>query len=161
MDWVVVGEVADAFGIKGWVKIYSHTEPATNILKYGPLRLNDKEYKVISGRSHGTAVIAQLEGIADRDQALSLRSNTISVPRDRFPPPEPGQYYWADLIGLRVENQEGINFGEVSEVLATGANDVLIVNGDKERLIPLIVGQFVQDINLGERTMKVDWDADF
>ena len=109
----------------------------------------------------GVAVIARLEGVDDRDQALGLRSSKILVPRDRFPPPELGQYYWADLIGLRVENLDSVGFGEVSEILSTGANDVLVVNGERERLIPFIVGQFVKEIDLEKGSMRVDWDADF
>jgi len=110
---------------------------------------------------HGSAVIAQLEGVADRDQALELRSSKIVVPRDRLPPPEPGHFYWADLIGLRVENLEGTDFGGVSDILSTGANDVLVVNGERERLIPFIIGQFVKEVDLDTGTLKVDWDADF
>lgn len=164
-DWVVVGEVAGAYGLKGWVKVHSHTEPPNNILGYGPWLLEGKdiakEYKVLSGRMQGTAVIAQLEGVVDRDQALAIRSCKIVVPRGRFPSPEPGHYYWADLIGLKVVNLDGIGFGEVSEMLATGANDVLVVNGERERLIPFILGQYIQDVNLNEGSIKVDWDADF
>ena len=110
---------------------------------------------------HGTSVVAQLEGVDDRDQALDLRSSKVIVPRNRFPPPELGHYYWADLIGLRVENLDGIDFGGVIEVLSTGANDVLVVNNEKERLIPFIVGQFVKEVDLQKGTIKVDWDADF
>lgn len=164
-DWVIVGEVAGAFGVKGWVKVHSHTDPPNNILNYGPWRLEGKgsakECTVLSGRMQGAAVIAQLEGVDDRDQALELRSSKILVLRDRFPPAEPGHYYWADLIGLRVVNIDGIDFGEVSEVLSTGANDVIVAKGERERLIPFVVGQFVKEVDLEKRTMQVDWDADF
>ncbi|CAG0973456.1 Ribosome maturation factor RimM [Anaerolineae bacterium] len=165
-DWVIVGEVAGAFGVKGWLKVHSHTEPPSNILNYGPWRLESKEStkecKILSGHMHGVTVVAQLEGVDDRDQALELRSSKILVPRDRFPPPEPGHYYWADLIGLRVENLVGIDFGEVSEILSTGANDVIVAKGEeRERLIPFIIGQFVKEVDFEKRTMQVDWDADF
>lgn len=164
-DFVIVGEVVGAYGVKGWVKIHSYTESVDNILDYGPWILEDKgnskEYKILSGRLQGASVIAQLEGIGDRDQALALRSCKILVPRDRFPPAEPGHYYWADLIGLRVENLEGIAFGEVSELLSTGANDVLVVRGESERLIPFVIGQYVHTVDLENKTIKVEWDADF
>ena len=162
---VIVGEVADAYGVKGWVKIHSHTEPPRNILGYAPWRLagqdGEKEYKVLAGRMHGAFVVAQLEGVDDRDQALKLRTRKIMVPKDRFPPAEPGRYYWADLEGLRVVNLEGVEFGTVVDMLATGANDVIVALGERERLIPFVLGQFVKEIKLEEGTILVDWDADF
>ncbi len=162
---VIVGEVAGAYGIKGWVKIHSHTDPPRNILDYAPWLLagenSEQEYKVLSGRMHGDFIVAHLEGVDDRDQALKLRASKILVPKDRFPPAEPGQYYWADLVGLRVSNLEGVDFGVVTEMLATGANDVVVAKGERERLIPFVTGQFIKDINLAEGRMLVDWDAEF
>ncbi len=162
---VIVGEIAGAFGVKGWVKIHSHTTPPDNVLAYSPWLLEGqdgaKEYKVLSGRMHGSSVIAQLEGVTDRDQALKLRSNTILVSRDRFPPAEDGHYYWVDLVGLRVRNLAGADFGKVVDMMATGANDVIVAQGERERLIPFVIGQFVKDVNLDEGFMVVDWDPDF
>ncbi len=161
---ITVGEVAGAFGIKGWVKIYSHTDPINNILDYSPWLFTDldgtKEYKVLSGRVHGNYIIACLEGVDDRDKAQKLKSNKISVPRDRFPRLESG-YYWADLIGLRVTNLAGVELGTIDQMLSTGANDVIVAKAERERLIPFITGTFVKEINLGEGKMLVDWDADF
>jgi 16S rRNA processing protein RimM len=162
---VIVGEIAGAFGVKGWVKVHSHTDPPDNILDYSPWMLENqdgsKEYKVQSGRMHGETVVAQLEGVDDRDQALKLRSNKILVNRDRFPPLKPGQYYWADLTGLRVINLEGAELGTVAEILPTGANDVLVANGERERLIPFVIGQYVKEVNVDKGVVLVDWDADF
>ena len=162
---VIVGEVADAFGVKGWVKIHSHTEPPANILRYTPWTLagkdGTKEYNVVSGRTHGTFVVARLEGLDDRDQALKLRTSKIMVPKERFPPAEPGHYYWADLEGLRIINLEGADLGTVVDMMATGANDVIVARGERERLIPFVIGPFVKEIKLSEGTMLVDWDADF
>ena len=161
---ITVGEIAGAFGIKGWVKIFSHTDPIQNILDYGPWLLTDldgtKEYNVLSGRVHGNYVIACLEGIDDRDKAQKLKSSKISVPRDRFPRLESG-YYWADLIGLQVTNIDGVGFGTIEQMLSTGANDVIVAKAERERLIPFVMGTFVKEINLGEGKMLVDWDADF
>ncbi len=162
---VIVGEIAGAFGVKGWVKVHSHTDPPRNILAYAPWLLADEygqmEYKVLSGRMHGDVVVARLEGVDDRDAALKLRARKVMVPKDRFPPAESGHYYWADLVGLRVKNLECVDFGTVAEMLATGANDVVVTKGDRERLIPFVLGQFVKEINLAEGSMLVDWDADF
>lgn len=162
---VVVGEIAGAYGVKGWVKVHSHTDPPSNILDYGPWTVSDvsgsKKYNILSGRMSGSSVVARLEGVEDRDEALKLKSGKIMVSRDRFPPAEPGHYYWVDLIGLSVKNLEGADFGSVEDMLATGANDVLVVKGERERLIPFILGQFVKDIKLDDGLMLVDWDADF
>jgi 16S rRNA processing protein RimM len=162
---VIVGEIADAFGVKGWVKIYSHTESPRNILRYTPWLLAGKdgikECKVIASRMHGSFAIAQLEGVDDRDQALKLRACKIMVAKDRFPPAELGHYYWADLEGLRVINLAGVDLGIVAEMMATGANDVMITQGERERLIPFVIGTFVKEIKLDEGIILVDWDADF
>ncbi len=162
---LIVGEVAGAFGVKGWVKIYSHTEPPQNILDYGPWLLNgqdgSKEYKVLSGRVNRSFVIASLEGVDDRDKALKLKACKISVPRDSLPPLEPGHYYWADLLGLRVENLDGAELGTIINMMSTGANDVIVAKAGHERLIPFVMGRFVKEVNLAEGKMLVDWDSDF
>jgi 16S rRNA processing protein RimM len=162
---VIVGEVAGVFGVNGWVKIYSHTNPAKNILDYSPWLLTGldgtKEFKVLFGRTHAKLIVAHLEGVDDRDKALKLKSSKITVPRDRFPPLKSGQYYWADLVGLQVTNLEGAQLGTIAEMLATGANDVIVAKAERERLIPFIIGQFVKEIKLDEGKMLVDWDVDF
>ena len=164
-EQVIVGEVAGAFGIKGWVKIFSHTDPQINILDYSPWMLTDsngsREYKVLSGSAHVNCIVARLEGIDDRDQALKLKSSKITVPRDRFPPLESGQYYWADLIGLKVINVEGVGLGIIVEMKTTGANDVIVAKAERERLIPFVMDRFVKEVNLIEGKMLVDWDAEF
>jgi 16S rRNA processing protein RimM len=99
--------------------------------------------------------------VDDRDKALKLKSSKITVPRDRFPPLESGQYYWADLVGLEVSNLDGAELGTIAEMLATGANDVIVAKAERERLIPFVMGQFVKEIKLDEGKMLVDWDVDF
>lgn len=162
---VVVGEVAGAYGVKGWVKIHSHTEPRENILDYSPWRLGDggesREYQVLAGRRHGLAVVARLEGIETREQATSLRHLKILVSRERFPPLPPGHYYWADLVGLKVQTCSGVELGPVAEMMATGANDVMAVRGECERLIPFVIGEYVKEVKLDEGLVIVDWDPDF
>ncbi|HUL13157.1 MAG TPA: ribosome maturation factor RimM [Methylococcaceae bacterium] len=163
---VVVGEIAGAYGVKGWVKIHSYTEPAENILDYSPWRLagdkcESREYKVIAGRRHGQAVVARLEGVETRDQAVGLRFQKISVSRDQFPQLERGCYYWVDLIGLKVLTCSGVEFGTVAEMMATGANDVMVVRGERERLVPFVLDEYVKEVRLDEGIMIVDWDPDF
>jgi 16S rRNA processing protein RimM len=161
----VVGEVAGAHGIKGWVKIHSHTEPPEQILDYAPwtveIQGETKEYEVVAARAQGRQVIAQLQGVTDRDQAAALRFGKIMVPRTRFPELEAGHYYWVDLVGLRVRTPEGVLLGRLDEMMATGANDVMVVRGERERLIPFVMGDFVKEVNLKQGYLTVDWDPAF
>jgi 16S rRNA processing protein RimM len=162
---VVVGEILGAFGVRGWVKVHSYTQPPENILKYSPWLIgangNAEECKVIEGRRHGNTVVACLESITDRDRAALLRGSAISVPRDRFPPPKPGEFYWTDLVGLEVRTTAGVVLGKVANMMETGANDVMNVHGDRERLIPFVMGEFVKEVRLDEGILIVDWDPDF
>jgi 16S rRNA processing protein RimM len=162
---VIVGEVSGAYGIKGWVKIHSFTEPAENILGYAPWTWVGESDSgpciVLEGRRHGNAVVARLSGIDSREQAETLKFRKISVSREQLPEAEPGHYYWVDLVGLAVDTVSGLPLGTVDSMMATGANDVMIVNGDRERLIPFVVGEFVKRVDLNEGRIVVDWDPDF
>lgn len=152
--------------MKGLVKVFSFTDPRENILRYSPwfLQKNGQtsEIKVISGQRHGNAVVAELEGVDDRDAALALMGSEILILRKQLPKPKAGEYYWADLVGLTVETVSGVNLGKVDYLLETGANDVLVVvDGETERLIPFLQPQTVLNIDLDAGMMTVDWDPDF
>ena len=112
-------------------------------------------------RPHGKGLAARLVGLDDRDEAAALMGADIAVWRDELGEPEPGQYYWADLVGLEVRHAEGQSFGKVEGLMATGANDVLVVKGERERLIPFIQGQVIKGVDLGAGIITVDWDPDF
>lgn len=161
---VVVGVVQTPFGVKGWVKLHSYTDPIDNIFDYSPwVYLGDPpaRVKLCEGRRNGIALIARMEGIHDRDAAAELRGCEIHADRSSFPPAAPGEYYWADLIGLSVRNTQGVIFGTVSAIMATGANDVMVVDGEKERLVPFVMEHFVREINLEQGYILVEWDEDF
>lgn len=152
--------------MKGWVKIFSHTQPRENILSYSPwvLRKNGKteEFKVVNGQRHGDAVIAELEGVVDRDAAAELMGSEILIRREQLPKPKADEYYWVDLVGLRVETESGVYLGLVEHLMETGANDVVVVvDGEIERLIPFVQKQTVLSIDLNAKIMIVDWDPDF
>lgn len=151
--------------MRGWVKVQSATDPPENIFHYSPWTIGDldagKEYAVIDGRPHGNVVVARLEGITDRDQAGLLQKSLISVPRSRFPRLSHGQYYWTDLIGLEVRTQSGVVLGRVANMMETGANDVMEVRGDRDRLIPFVVGDVIKTVELNDGIVVVDWDPDF
>lgn len=160
------GEISGVFGVKGWVKIFSFTQPRENILRYSPWLLRKqgqtKILKVVQGQLHGAAVIAQLEDVDDRDEAQRWIGAEILIGRDQLPKSKPGEYYWADLIGLSVKTTHGVSLGRIDHLLETGANDVLvIVDGETERLIPFLMKHTVMEIDLDQRSMIVDWDPDF
>ena len=160
---IVVGRIAGVFGVRGWVRVRSFTDPPGNILRYGPWCVGDtihKDYRVTDGSVHGRGVIAHLEGVDDRDVARALIGASIRVPRAQFDAPAPGEFYWSDLIGLQVMNLEGIVLGRVSELLETGANDVLVVQDDRRRLVPFVPA-VVRSVDLATGLISVDWDPDF
>jgi 16S rRNA processing protein RimM len=165
-DFLNAGQISGVFGVKGWVKVFSFTQPRENILRYSPwiLQKNNqtKEIKVVGGQRQGSNVVAELEGVLDRDAALELMGWEIFIRKDQLPKPQAGEYYWADLIGLEVVTAEGVKLGTVDHLMETGANDVLVVIDDKiERLIPFLQQQTVLKIDLAARSMVVDWDPDF
>jgi 16S rRNA processing protein RimM len=162
---VHVGKISGVFGIKGWLKIFSYTEPRDNILSYKNWLLNksgqEKSVKIIGGQAQGKSVVAQIDGIADRDQALTLMGWDVYISHEQLPAPEEGEYYWIDLIGMDVENLEGVQLGKIDSLFETGANDIIVVKGDRERAVPFLQGQTVKSIDLIAGKMIVDWDADF
>lgn len=164
-DLVAVGKIVGLYGVHGWVKVFSHTDPKENIFSYAPwlvqIRGEWQSTKVLSGRTQGKGLVAQLEGSGDRDQARLFIGAEIAVLKSQLPKPAAGEYYWSDLIGLEVVTLGGQALGKVDHLLDTGANDVLVVQGERERLIPFVRGQYVHEIDLDAGTMRVDWDPEF
>lgn len=161
----MVGEVADAFGVRGWIKVRSYTAPPESILGYTPWTIGEgeaaKAYVVLAGKLHGNTVVASLEGLTVRETAAALNGRRIWVDRDQFPPLPPGEFYWADLIGLEVRTSSGVILGKVANMIETGANDVMEVQGERLRLVPFVMGEYVKEVRLDEGFLMVDWDPDF
>ncbi len=161
---VVLGRISGLFGVQGWVKVYSYTEPREAVLEYGHWLLSGKDgwrqVAVAEGQRHGKGVIARVEGYADRDQAAELVGTEIGVPREALPESGEGRYYWSDLEGCRVVHRDGTELGKVSHLLETGANDVLVVKGERERLIPFAMDKVILDVDLANGRIEVDWEWD-
>jgi 16S rRNA processing protein RimM len=161
---VILGRIVGLFGVRGWIKVYSYTEPREAVLDYRDWLLGRdgdwQRVELAEGKRHGKAVIARLEGIDDRDAAAELIGSDIGVDRDALPEPEEGHYYWADLEGLAVVHRDGTELGRVACLLATGANDVLVVDGPVERLIPFVPGTVILDVDLAAGVIHVDWEWD-
>lgn len=160
-----LGKITGVFGVKGWVKVFSNTDPREGIVQYSPWLIYQqgewKEIKVLDGKRQAKTVIARLDGIDDRDQAMLLAGAKIAIRPEQLAALKPDEYYWRDLIGCHVVNTEGIDFGVVDSMMETGVNDVLVVKGDRERLIPFTQGHAVLDVDLSAAKITVDWDADF
>lgn len=158
---VTVGRVVGLFGVRGWVKVYSHTRPREAILNYSPwlLEINGswRDFEVVEGRQQGKGVIARLRGYDDRDAAMALVGSEIAVAMAQLPPTQNNEYYWAQLEGLRVVTLDGDELGAVSHLFETGANDVMVVKGERERLIPFSKNT-IQRVDLTGGVIHVDWD---
>lgn len=162
---VVLGRVSGLYGVRGWVKLYSFTRPVENLLDYQDLTLGPAEggrpVRIEEGRRHGKTLVARFAGVDDRDAASALVGQDLSVDRDRLPETADDEYYWTDLTGLEVVNRDGVVLGRVHSLLSTGANDVLVVRGDRERLVPFVQGQYVLEVDLEAGRILVDWSPDF
>lgn len=163
---VLLGRIAGVFGVQGWVKVLSHTQPHEAIFTYQPwiLRQRGVERVVerVEGKPQGKGLIVRLPDITTRDAAEAAIGTEIWVPRSLMPAPRPGEYYWVDLEGLRVVTVDGVPLGRVSHVFATGANDVLSVrDGAKERLVPFLMDSVIRRVDLDAGLIEVDWDPDF
>lgn len=146
------------------MKVFSYTRPREAILDYDRWYLKRKgEWQsttVRDGKRHGKSVIARIEGVDDRDEAAALIESDIAVDRDDLPQPGKGSYYWADLEGLKVVHRDGSELGTVAYLMETGANDVLVTEGDRERLIPFIAEKVILDVDFDAGVIRVDWEWD-
>lgn len=153
------------WGVKGWVKVYSYTDPRENIVDFPTWSLEKdgqrRSVRVEQGRRHGSQVVVKLASVDDRDAAALLAGADVSVARGELAPCEDGEYYWTDLEGLRVVTRGGVDLGAIDRLFSTGSNDVMVVIGDKERLIPFVKEQVVQSVDLEAGTVVVDWDPAF
>jgi len=157
-----LGFVGAPFGVRGWVKLRSHTDPPERLLEHRNLRIGDegsrRTYRVeASGRSGG-ALTAKLAGVEDRDQAAALRGAPIFVLRVELPQREAKDFYRMDLIGCEVVNLAGVGLGVVQHFVETPAQALMVVRGEREYWVPA-VPRHLKRVNLQARRVVVDWDA--
>ncbi len=160
---LALGYISAVHGIKGWVKVHSWTRPMEAILDYQPWLLGEdkKPVKIVDGRKQGKGLAALLPGFGDREQAATLVGLQIFVSRDQLPATDEDEYYWSDLEGLDVHTTNGEVLGRVERLMETGANDVLVIRGEREHLVPFIQGQYVTRVDLEGGLIEVDWDPEF
>ncbi|SEK37228.1 16S rRNA processing protein RimM [Roseateles sp. YR242] len=188
-DAIEVGRVLDAWGIKGWMKILSHSADADALFNSRRWFLKPSEWvngaprpggapagppvppllKILSVRDHSDGIVAQAEGVSDRSSAEALKGARIFVSRSTFPKTDNDEYYWIDLIGLTVVNREGQTLGDVQDLIDTGPHCVLRivppgltapVKPEQEILIPF-VSAYVDDVDMPARRITVDWGLDY
>jgi 16S rRNA processing protein RimM len=171
---VVMGRIGAPYGIKGWVKLISFTEPTENLLDYPHFWIAEgtgsgtelRKIEIDEARPQGQTLVGHIKGCDVREETRLYTGQELLIPKSELPPLDEG-YYWHQLEGLRVVNLEGEDLGVVNHLLATGANDVVVVRGDaasidqEERLLPYVKGQVVKEVDLGARIMRVDWGKDF
>lgn len=175
-DAVEVARIADAWGVKGWFKVLSHSGNPEALFssKRWYLQPSERGAKTFSGavllsirqaKNHSDTVVALAQGVDDRNAAEALRGARVFVPRSSFPTPSEDEYYWVDLIGLAVVNRDGVALGQVQELMSTGPQTVLVLAYEQdgkthERLIPF-VSAFVDKVDLAEKRITVDWQPDY
>lgn len=164
--FVTLGRVSGFHGVRGWVKIHSETDPRDNIVRYSPWYLDRgqgwERQELDGGRAQGKGVVAKFAGCDDRDQATEWQGAIIAVRRDQLDDSlDEGEYYWTDLEGLEVVTVDGVVLGRIDHLFETGANDVMVVSGERERLLPYLWDQVVKEVDLENRRMVVDWDPGF
>ncbi len=161
---VLVGKVSGCFGVKGWLKVFSYCDPRENITTYKSWIVGGKVFDSVESKRNGKLIVAKLEGINDKDTAMTLMGQPVEIREDQLEQLRPEQFYWRDLVGLEVTNTKGIAFGTITNLLETGANDVIIIKGERERLVPYITdadnGRTVIEVDLEKKTMVVDWHED-
>lgn len=160
----MMGRIAAPHGVKGWIKVQPLTAEARSLLDYRNWWIGGEggwqEHAIVGGTVQGQSLLAKLENCDDREAAALLKGKTVAVPRAALPAAQAEEYYWADLIGLRVVNVVEQDLGRVTAVVQTGANDVLVVEDGRERLIPFIA-QVIREVDPGAGVIRVDWGADY
>lgn len=169
---IVMGKLGSTYGIRGWLKVFSYTDNAESIFDYSPWYLNQKgkwvEYKVESWKRHGQGYVCKLAGLDVREDAQLMTNFEIAIDPASLPELSEDEFYWRELFGMQVFTTKGYDLGEVTDLLETGSNDVLVIKanlkdafGQKERLVPYLEEQVVKKVDREARRIEVDWDPGF
>jgi 16S rRNA processing protein RimM len=160
---VILGKIGAPFGVRGWVKVTSYTDPPEGIAGYGDWLLiqgsTQRPVRVLEWKTAGRGLAVRLEGVDDRDQAQRLTHAEIGVDREALPATEPGEFYWDDLVGMEAVNGEGQALGTVDGFLELPAHPVLVLKGDRERLVPLVRERLLK-VDVEARRLTLDWHPD-
>jgi len=162
---LAVGQLGSAHGIQGWIKIHSYTEPADNLFHYAPWFCQWQQHWYMlscdNWRRQGKSYVGHLISCDDRNLAALYTNLDLYIPRTLLPEPDSNEYYWHDLQGLQVINQNGIKLGVIDHLFNSGASDIMVIIGDKERLLPYVLEDIVVKVDLTNRCIHVIWDPEF
>lgn len=161
-DIVVVGKVGAPYGLKGWSKVFSYTNPIENLIDYQPWLLQNGEIwqtiAPVKAKLHQKVIVAQFENCLYRDQAKLMTHRKIAIYRSQLPTLATDEYYWNDLIGLTVLDIDGKVLGKVQQLLETGSNDVLIIQSERDFAVPMLMGEVIKNVDLTLGQMTIDWE---
>lgn len=162
--YIIIGKIGATYGVRGWLKVHPFTEFGTSILEYKPwyLSADQQHWKptdIEAGRTHGKGIIVKLRGYDNPEVARQVTGQHIAISREQLPTLEENEFYWSDLVGLKVIDQSGQVLGEVIYLIATGSNDVLVVKGEKEHAIPFLMDKVILRVDLAKREIHVDWEV--
>ena len=159
-----MGRVSAPHGVKGWIKVQPYTQEIDGLLGYPEWWLAKdgewRQHRIAESAVHGALVLVRLEGCADREAAAALKGAEVAIPRHLLPENREGEYYWSDLLGMEVLNRRGVHLGRVAKVLETGANSVLVLEGERELLVPF-VDSVILAVDLADGRLMVDWELDY
>lgn len=164
-EWVTLGRFGRPQGLKGFIRVISFTEPETAILEYLPWHIQKKDQwlplALETFQIQNQKILVNIVGYSERESIAELTNCNIGILSAQLPKLSGGEYYWHELTQMHVVNKDGTPLGQVTEVLATGANDVLIVSGEKRYLIPYIPGIYIVSVDPVQQQIVVDWDENF
>ena len=172
--YYVLGKVSGFYGVRGWVKLYSYTNPRENVVQYSSLKIKQagqeqwQAIKLDSGKIHGKGVVAHFKGYDTRELVADLIGSELAVQRSDFKASAKDEFYWADLIGQQVVNLQDVELGVVARLMQTSANDVLVIKATTrhieskaEILIPFVMQHYIKNVDLKSGVISVDWPADW
>jgi 16S rRNA processing protein RimM len=161
---IVMGRISAPFGLNGWVKVQPFTEQTDGLIQYPEWWLSCADgwdgLKIEETAIHGDVLLVKFAGVQDRDRAATFKGREVAIPREQMPAAQEGEYYWSDLVGLDVENTQGRLLGRVERLFESGASPVLVVVGERERLLPY-VENVVKGVDLDAKKLLVDWELDY
>ena len=162
---VIIGQISGLYGVHGGLKVFSYTSPRERIFLYSPWLLKIgaiwSSRNVLSGQGQGKGLVVFLEGVTDRDKASALVGVQIAVERQQLPPLAAGEFYWSDLFDMEVVDLQGRVLGKVVNMQETGANDVLVVQGERKFMLPWVMREVVQQVDMDAGRIVVDWDPEY
>lgn len=163
-DPLVVGRIVGVHGLQGGLKLLSYTRPRANLLRYREWWVRRPDHwlqvRLLEGSAQGKSLVARLDGVDSREAAEGMVGLDILVPRASLPRAKANEYYWAELIGMHVQNAEGLALGEVQNLVEAGDHDVLVIAGAREYLVPFVRGIYILKVDRKARQILVDWHPD-